>query len=499
MKANGILALATLLLPLAAGAQEEAPPARRDAPPAQGEAPPAQQAPARAQLGQVPEPLELADTPEGEIPDYGAPVLTLEEVLAKAERPDGNLDLVQLREQLEQANNEVRRAWSNLLPQVNAAATYTRQSHEAVIQFPNFAAGFQTLPDGTLVPTEVMDLEVQKRDQFAAVAEVAFPVLAMPAYFGIAAANRGVEATEKQITFARNEVILAISQAYYGAVASRRLIEVAYRQVRAQHEQERVAQARYEVGEVPKVGWLRAAVARSQAEQDLVRAKNAYASTKHTIAQLTGVSEPFDVVAPAPVKAPEGSEDDLIRVGLQNRKDLQAARAQEELADRLVKSAWWEFAPIVSAQGQYLWANVAGFTGSNESWNVQLVASLNIFDGFRRYANLDDARSRRRQAEASRQSLAREVIRDVKTTLLDLESARANLTKARAQAELAAENADLVRSQYDAGVATYLDVTDALNARFAAEVGVVTEELNVQVASLRLSRAIGRFGVEKFP
>src|SRR5690606_18624359 len=93
-------------------------------------------------------PMTLADTPEGEIPDYGAPVLTLQEVLARAERPDGNLDLVQLREQLEQANNAVRRAWSNLLPQVTAALTYTRNSHSALIQFPNFAAGFITTPDG---------------------------------------------------------------------------------------------------------------------------------------------------------------------------------------------------------------------------------------------------------------------------------------------------------------------------------------------------------------
>lgn len=476
-----ILALASILVPLSAFAQE-APPHRASDP---GTA--------------IAPPLELAETPEAEIPDYGAPVLTLEEVLARAEGPRGNLDLAQLVEQLEQANNAVRRAWSAILPQVTAAFTYTRNSHAAVIQFPNFAAGMQPTPDGGIQFNEFLNLEVQKRDQLAAVGQVTFPLLVMPAYFGISAANLGVEATEKQITFARNEVILAITQAYYGAVASRRLIEVAYSQVQAQHEQERVARARYEVGEVPKVGWLRAAVARSQAEQDLVRAKNAYSSTKHAIAQLAGIEEPFDVVPPRPVEAPEGPEDELIRLGLQNRKDLQAARAQEEIADRLVKSAWWQFAPILTAQGQYLWANVQGFTGSNQSWNVQLVASLNIFDGFRRYADLDDARSRRRQATAARENVARQVIRDVKDALLELESARANLIKARAQVELASENADLVRAQYDAGVATYLDVTDALNARFAAEVSAVAEELNVQVAALKLSRAIGRFGVEHFP
>lgn len=478
-----ILALFALALPGAALAQGEGAP----------------QTPAQPPAAELSEAIRLAETPQEVIPDSDAPVMTLQELLARAERPDGNYDLVQLREQFEQANNAVQRAWSLLLPQVNVAATYTRNSTEAVIPFPNFAAGFVEGPDGGLLPAELMEISVQRQDQFGVLAQATMPLLVMPAYYGIAAANKAVEATHLQTTFARNELFLAISQAYYGAVASRRLIEVAYQQVQSNIEQERVARARYEVGEVPKVGWLRASVARSQAEQDLVRARNSFVSAKLALQALTGVTERFDVLPPEEVEVPEASVDALVRSGLENRKDLQASRSQVELADRALKAAWWQFAPVISSQGQLTWANVEGFTGSNVNWNVQLVASLNVFDGLRRYADLKDARSRLRQAEAARANLAREVIRDVKTSLLDLESARANLIQARSQAALASENADLVQAQYEAGVATYLDVTDALNARFGAEVAVVTEQLNVQVASLRLSRAIGRYGVASFP
>jgi outer membrane protein TolC len=345
----------------------------------------------------------------------------------------------------------------------------------------------------------MFDISVQKKDQFGALVQASMPLLAMPAYYGIGAAKSGVEATHEQATFNRNELFLSISQAYYGAVASRRLIEVAYQQVQAQLEQERVSRVRFEVGEVPKVDWLRASVARSQAEKDLLRAKNAFVSTKLALQALTGVKERFDVLPPEEVQVPDGQVDDLVRTGLERRKDLQASRSQVELTDRLVKAAWWQFAPVLSTQGQLTWANVSGFTGSNLNWNVQLVASLNVFDGLRRYADLSDARSRRRQAEAARANLAREVTRDVKASLLDLETARSNLLQAKSQADLASESADLVLAQYEAGVATYLDVTDALSTRFAAEVSVVTEQLNVQVASLKLSRAIGRYGVEQFP
>lgn len=449
---------------------------------------------------EIPESIRIGETPLEVIPDSDAPVITLEELLERAVLPEGNLDIVVLREQFEQANIAVQRAWSVLLPLVTAAGTYTLNAHEAIIRFPNFEAGFTTLPDGRIVPADFLPpIPLQKKHQLGAVGQVSVPILLMPAYYGISAANLGVEASQQSVTFARNELILGISQSYYGAVASRRLIEVAYQQVQAQREQERVSQARFEVGEVPKVDVLRAAVARSQAEQDLVRAKNSFVSTKLALQKLTGIQERFDVVSPRPAEAPSGTVDELVRTGLEKRQDLNASRTQVEIADRLVKSAWWQFAPVISAQGQLLWSNVSGFTGNQLNWNLQLVASVNLFDGFLRYANIQDARSRRRQAEANRSNLGREVIRDVKTSLLDLESSKANLLTATDRAQLAAENADLVRAQYDAGVATYLDVTDALSARFAAEIAVVTEELNVQVASLRLSRAIGTFGVAQFP
>lgn len=446
-----------------------------------------------------PQPLEPGQTPLEAIPDADAPVATLEELLQRAERPDGNYNLEILRENLEQAHNQVLRAWSALLPVVNAGVGYTRNSHEAIIAFPNFSAGFRSTPDGNLIPNEIMNVTVQSLNQWNAFGQATVPILLAPAYYGISAANLGVEATEFSITFARNELILSIAQSYYGAVASRRLIEVAYFQVQAQREQEKVALARYELGEVAKVDYLRAAVARAQAEQDLVRAQNAFVSTKLALQRLTGLEERFDVVAPAPVVAPTGELDVLIRTGIESRKDLAASRTAVDIAERTLSSAWWQFAPVITANGNFFWQNVTGFTGSQTNWVATVNAVFTIFDGGLRYANLRDARSLLRQAEARKADLVRGVVQEVKTSLLNLESARANLIKARDQAGLADETARLVRLQYEAGAATYLDVTDALNARFAAQTAAVTEELNVQVASLQLSRAIGKFGVEHFP
>jgi len=485
------LALATalaLLVPGAAFAQEEG----TTAPAPQGdESNLPQQAP------------ELFLDPDQIIPDADAPVLTLEEAVRRAGTPQGSQDLVVLRERLEQANANVKRAWSSLLPIVTATGAYTRNSVGAIIPFPNFAAGFSEQPgpggEPITVPNEVVEVEVQPQNMWTAQVQASMPILAMPAYYGIANAKQAVELTEKSITFARNELIFSLTQAYYGAVASKRLIEVSAAQLETAREQERVAQAQFDVGEIPKVGYLRAAVQRASFEQSLVRAQNAYVSAKLAIAALIGVEEPFTVEAPAQApEVPSGSVDALVRAGLEGRKDLAAQRDAVEIAERAVKAAYWQFAPVLAANGTYSWTNFGGFTGENSTWAVTISAVFTLFD-FSRYADIEEARSQLRQSRAERENLARTVIREVKTALLELESARANLITAQEGARLATESAQLVRAQYEAGAATYLDVTDANSVEFAARVQVVTEELNTQVAALRLSRAIGKFGVERFP
>jgi len=488
------LALATALALLAPGlavAQETPPqPAAQPEPGAEQAAPPQDVPP------------QLTINPNEVVPQSDAPVITLQQMVERASARGGSLDLEVLRQRLEQANVNTQRAWAALLPVVQASGSYTRNSVEAVIPFPNFAAGFseQPGPNGTpiTVPNEVTNITVQPANVWNARISATMPILAMPAYYGIANAGQAVDLTQKSVTFARNELIFSLTQAYYGAVASKRIIEVSAAQLESAREQERVSRARFEVGEIPKVGYLRSAVQRARFEQDLVRAQNSYVSAKLAIAALVGLEGAnFTVEAPEPVPAPEGSIDELVNAGLAQRKDLAAQRDAEDIARRAVKAAYWQFAPVIAANGTYNWANFGGFSGKPDTWAVTINAVFTIFD-WNRYADIRLAKSQLAQSRAERENLARTVTKEVKTSLLELESARANLISAEEAARLAEESASLVRAQYEAGAATYLDLVDAQATEFAAQVAVVTEQLNTQVAALRLSRSIGKFGVERF-
>lgn len=436
------------------------------------------------------------------------PVYGLPELIGLVD--ERNLDYRAQQARLAQAEAGVRRAWASLLPVATAAASYTRNSDTAALAIPNFFAPYAVIPDpeggtepGTgaplsyLRPQEVLEIELQPRDQLGALARITVPVLLMPAYYAIASAGQAVELTERQLAHARDEFRFATAQAYYGAVAARRLIELSEHQLRLSAEQEKLAKARFEAGQVAKVAYLRAGVDRARAEQDLRRAQNADASAKVALRTLVGIEGDFEVAPPpeggAAIEVTEATAESYVRAALEERADLAASRAAVELAERAVKIAWWQFAPFVTASGEYRWSNVEGFTGENTTWLVTLAAGITLYDGTR-YADLRENRARAEEARLSRDALARRVVADVQNATLDLESARANEVKAREQERLAVESAAIVEAQFAAGLATYLDAADAANQRFAAGVAVLTEELNVRIASLRLAKAMGRLG-----
>jgi outer membrane protein TolC len=63
--------------------------------------------------------------------------------------------------------------------------------------------------------------------------------------------------------------------------------------------------------------------------------------------------------------------------------------------------------------------------------------------------------------------------------------------KAEEQLRLARENGALVRTNFEAGVATYLEQSDAITAVLNAALQLINERLNAQLAVLRLERAAG--------
>ncbi len=440
-----------------------------------------------------------------------APVLTLDEAIQQAQTQ--NLDLVIARERLTQAKEASRKAWSGYLPQLSVGGSYTFNSTDATLQMPvgslirdvgvpqgpafdpSREPGIDNPPGAQTslvsVPESVIELEVQKRHQFGGQVQLQQALIAPALWPAIRQAYLSEDLAELSTENARREILFAVIQLYYGAEALRQAVEVQERLLEVNRAHEKDAEVKLSQGMVPRVALLRAQIDRAQSEQDLLRTQNAYRSSLSSLAAL--LDRPVDFEVTRPPSPPAPPEGDLEQAALQQRPDVLSARVGVDLAEAGKASARNSYLPSLGLSAVYQASNTAGFTGQNGFFMASLGLQWVIWDGGLRESNFREARSRLVESQAQARSAENRARDEVRRAQLDLESAEANRIKAEEQAKLAIENAELVQKSFEAGVATYLEVTDAQLARRSAELSRVNEVLNAELARVRLARAAGFF------
>lgn len=442
--------------------------------------------------------------------------LTLPEALAQAETH--TLDLQIAKSRLEQAQLQTRKVWANYLPTLTVGGAYTHNNTEASITMPvgywvrnvgtpqgpvfdpSRPAGIDNPPGmqttDIIVPSDVVTATIQKQNQWGAQARLSQAIIAPSLWPAIQASYIGSDVAELSTENARREILFGVAQMYYGAAGLRQAIEVQRQGLELNKKREADAKVRVELGTTPKMALLRAEMDRSRSEQDLKRAENAYRSQIIALATMLNRPADFDVVIPPEPQMPANTSD--FEQQAMQRPDVLAAGRNVDLASAQRRIAWFSYLPNVGLNAQYQWANVTGFTGENTSWLVSVGLNWTLFDGGLREANLSETGYKLHEAELNAQKSRDNAIADVKRAELDVDSAIANREKAKEQAQLAAENVNLVQASYENGVATYLEVTDAATSKLNADINYVAETLNASLAQLRLLKSAGLFAATHY-
>lgn len=441
----------------------------------------------------------------------GGRLLTLDEALRLAE--SRNPDLIAARARLKQAETMGAKAWAGYLPQVNVGGNYTYNSTSAEMMMPLAfglplpSGGFDptAIPPGTeyipVVPVEFMTLEIQKQHMFQGNVQLSQNLFAPAIIPLIQNASRAVEASVLGLETTKREILFATAQLYYAAASMKEVAEVQERQLEVTRRHEEDAKLQVQQGTAPRVVHLRARIELASAEQELRRARLAYESSKSALAALISHEPEFEVERPASPQAPEGLDiegenlppmNELLSY-VKQRPDVQAQQKNVEISEGSRHSVAARYLPNIGAFAQYSLANVKGFTGENGVFTAGIQLSWNILDGGLREAELREASARIAESKAQLSAAEIRAQDEIRRALLDLASARANRVRAEEQMGLAKENASLVRTGFEAGASSYLEVLDANAALTGAELALVSETLNADLAILALARAVGLF------
>jgi outer membrane protein TolC len=440
------------------------------------------------------------------------PTLTLEEAvkLAKA----NNLDLKVAKARLKQAHEASWQAWSGYLPHLSAGGAFVHNSYEQKLTLPatwlvredpthtyrdtiappfdpnNVNKGFPS--DYYLYPDQIINTTIQPYNTLAGELDLSQAIIAPALWPAIQAAYKIEKVADLSVDSAQRDILFAVTQVYYGAVGTRQASQVERQLLDSYIAHEKDAKVRVDSGMYPKITLIRAQIDRTKAEQDYLSAQNAYRSMVSSLATLLNRSPDFDVTDPPEIPLPPDMNQ-TEEASLDARPDVQAARTQTEVSKASQMSSILTYLPNVGFSAKAQKTNVASLFGPSQYWSITFGLNWTLFDGGLRESNLRTANAKVVEADLQRESSEARVRDEIRRARLNLESAQANRVKAEDQVRLAREGAQLVKVNFDAGVATYLEVADANLALSSAELNAVGQRLNAQLSLLQLAKAQGAF------
>jgi outer membrane protein TolC len=307
------------------------------------------------------------------------------------------------------------------------------------------------------------------------------------------AASERLKSAQYSYKDAREVVVLAVGNAYLLAIATAARIETADAQVINAQALYNKAADQQKAGLSPAIDTLRSQVELQTRQQQLIAARNDFAKQKLSLARIIGLpsGQEFLLTEKAPYQAlaPLSLEVYLQRA-YSSRSDYQAAQGQVRAAELSHRAAAAGRYPTLGVDANYGDIGVTP-ANSNGTWQVNGGLNIPIFTGGKVHSDVLEADSQLKQARSQLGDLRGRIDYEVRSALLDMNSAAEQVEVARSSVELAEEALTQSRDRFTAGVTDNLEVVQAQEAVASAHESYIQSLYAHNLSKVELARAIG--------
>ncbi|HET7622233.1 MAG TPA: TolC family protein [Gemmatimonadaceae bacterium] len=382
-----------------------------------------------------------------------------------------------------QAEARVTQSRAQLLPDISASALGNGRSFNTAtfgIPLPGFD------PNGTVI-SGVNTLDFRGK--------ASMNLLDFSAFGRIRGARSAAEASARTAESVAEEAATTAALAYLNA--QRADAQLAARQADSVLADSLVsiAEAQLAAGVGVALDVTRARAQMASVRAQLIAARNTRDRTRLNLVRALGLPLGTDVrladsLASLPVMDTIPTEAQTIERAMHNRPDLRAAEAQLAAARQSVSAIKAERLPSLSAFGDEGWIGInTNHLLNTYDWGIQL--SLPIFDGFHREGRIEEQTAAVREIDVQRRDLRQRVAIEVRSALLDLASARQEMSAAQERLDLAEQELAQATDRFRTGVAGNADVITATLALNGSRNLMIDALTNYQTARVALAHAEG--------
>lgn len=419
---------------------------------------------------------------------------------------------------LKDANQQVRLAWSEVLPEISGSASYTRNL-EIPVNFVPAQFFDPDAPAGELIP-----LQFGTDNNWQGGLSVEQTLFRGEAIVGINSSKLFKAAQAENLRATTQQIVTQTRIAYYNVLVAKeqlRLQEATIERLEANLKENR---SRHKAGLIDEYEVLQVRVQLKNQEPQLTQARyaveQAYRELKVVLGipleldfTIQGVLNTYDVTSEQAVQEVNqnlkkvdmmtpfqfNKEVDVMDIATDWRGDIRMLETRNDLMDRELRAVKSRFLPTLTANYNLNWsAAQAGnpvFYGTEDSrarsQTVGVTFSFPIFQGFQRSANLSIAQIEKKDLEEQKRAAVRSAKNEIQSARESLNQSLETAPARDQVLELAREGFERAKSRLENGLGSQLDVTNAELQLREAEANYAEMVYNYLSAKAEYDQAVG--------
>ncbi|MFU8804033.1 MAG: TolC family protein [Bradymonadaceae bacterium] len=395
-------------------------------------------------------------------PVEGAVQIELFEALERVQTHNEDWEIARL--QIDRSRAARREALAALLPQLSVSGSVTRN-----------------LGDEVAIEGRV----IRQQYDWGVSALASVTLFDGPRYPQLAQADSMIELAEAETRWRHHILTLEAEQAFYTLAATQREVEIAQVAVELRDAYLQQAQALLEAGMAISLDVARARTQVLEARQVLLEAEAARGNASDSLSVLLGYEPTTRLRAQLAEFEELEAPTDAVLTELPERDDFIAQQRLIDASYHARRAIWWGILPRVDFRLTGTQGPASLFNPEGRNVAATVAFSWLLYDGGARYARMDAAQAQILERELALDRNVRMASAEMTRALREWQTAVEAIDVAQDQIETAMEAYEITRARFDSGLATSLEVTDASQALFRAELGLNQVRLRARLAESR--------------
>lgn len=378
---------------------------------------------------------------------------------------------------IDKARAQYRIQRADLLPGVDAGASYTRSRTPASVSSTGASIDTRQYEANLGVTSYELDLFGRVRS---------LTTSALQSYLAIAETRRSVELS----------LIAETVSAYLTLAADREQLAISRDTLATREEALAVIQRRFDAGTASRLALRQSQTLAEQARADVATATATADQSRNALRLLAGAELP-EALLPSDLDNAAIAGDlpaGLPAEVLTRRPDVLAAEHELKARNADIGAARAAFFPRITLTGSAGSASTdldGLFTSGTGAWSFLPQISLPIFAGGANIANLRGAEASQQIAVATYEKTIQTAFREVADALAVRATIDTRVTASERQLEAARESRDLAKARYERGVDDYLVLLDAERTLYSARQTLIQARLLRASNRMTLYKTLG--------